>query len=219
MSDFKLIETFSWKRQDYNTCKKGFYLLDLHLERIGASARFFNFEFNKDKMELLLQELELTLLKEGESAYKVRLLLEKDGQMDIDYQPLPSQLKEPVLVDISPFRVRSDDIFLYHKTTARALFDQERERLGRAGLFETIFLNEHGQLTQGTITNIFLDLGGNTLRTPSLSCGLLPGTLRRYLLDSGKAEEQVMTLNDLKKAQSIFVGNSVRGLLKAKVQF
>ncbi|MNT83220.1 hypothetical protein D3C72_2230560 [compost metagenome] len=57
---------------------------------------------------------------------------------------------------------------------------------------------------------------GGILLTPPLSSGLLPGTLRAELLATGKAEEQVLTLDDLEGAEAIWLGNSVRGLIRAE---
>ncbi|MGB3339289.1 MAG: aminotransferase class IV, partial [Devosia sp.] len=75
--------------------------------------------------------------------------------------------------------------------------------------------NERGELAEGSITNLFLERNG-ALLTPPLTSGLLPGTLRAELLASGRAAEQVLTLVDLETAQAIWLGNSVRGLMRAE---
>ena len=48
------------------------------------------------------------------------------------------------------------------------------------GLDELLFLNERGEVCDGTITTLFFDRGEG-LRTPPLSCGLLAGVLRAEL--------------------------------------
>ena len=214
----ELIETMRWSRKDARRPSGGYFLLDLHLDRLEASARFFGFSLDLAKIEMALAELEKSLMKRGEETFLVRLLMRKDGTFHLEERIIPSRMDQPVAVDISSHRVNSSDPFLYHKTTRRQLFDKERKRLTQKGLYETIFLNEKGELTQGTITNIFLDMKGPRLVTPPLECGLLPGTLRRHLLDTAKASEQVLTLEDLKQASRVFVGNSVRGLLLADVR-
>ena len=78
-----------------------------------------------------------------------------------------------------------------------------------------VFLNERSELTEGSFTNLFVEMGGRLL-TPPLSSGLLPGTLRVELIAEGKAEEQVLTLADLGSAEAIWLGNSVRGLIRAE---
>jgi 4-amino-4-deoxychorismate lyase len=63
----------------------------------------------------------------------------------------------------------------------------------------------------------FADMGDGVLLTPPLRCGLLPGVLRGELLESGKAKEAMLTEEDLRRANAIFVGNSLRGLIRARL--
>ncbi len=77
-----------------------------------------------------------------------------------------------------------------------------------------IYFNERGELAEGSRTTIFLERNGR-LETPALSSGLLPGTLRSELIAQGRAVEEVLTIEDLKLADAIFLGNSVRGLVRA----
>ena len=53
------------------------------------------------------------------------------------------------------------------------------------------------------------------LLTPPVQLGLLPGVLRRSLIENGKAKEQELTLDDL--TDGFFCGNAVRGLIPAKL--
>ncbi|WP_328765900.1 aminotransferase class IV [Devosia aurantiaca] len=106
-------------------------------------------------------------------------------------------------------------LWLAHKTTNRAFYDQPRQRAhDEFGLDELVFANERGELTEGSFTNLFVELDGQ-LTTPPLSSGLLPGTLRAELIASGEAIERVLTLADLHRAEAIYLGNSVRGLIPA----
>jgi para-aminobenzoate synthetase/4-amino-4-deoxychorismate lyase len=81
-----------------------------------------------------------------------------------------------------------------------------------------LFLNLRGELTEGTRTNLFLEKDGR-LFTPALRCGLLPGTLREELLDLpwAAASEAVLTEVDLKEADRVYLGNSVRGLVRSEL--
>ncbi|HEY3298170.1 MAG TPA: aminotransferase class IV, partial [Armatimonadota bacterium] len=47
-------------------------------------------------------------------------------------------------------------------------------------------------------------------------CGLLPGIWRAKLLADGRVVERVITADDLLRASSVTVGNSVRGALPVK---
>lgn len=86
-----------------------------------------------------------------------------------------------------------------------------------SGVEERIFLNERGEVCEGTITNVFVQ-NGNRLLTPPRSSGLLPGILRAELLDTGsplQAVEAVLTVSDLQSAEGLFCGNALRGLIPA----
>ncbi len=219
--EFALIETILWDKEvksprsnlDY------FFLLKRHINRVKHSALFFKFKFDKKTFLNKLNFLHEQLLNEKEiKKAKIKILFLRNGTIKIEYFPLNYEKVKKPFIDISSKKVDSKNVFLYHKTTKRTLFNNERERVIKEGLFETIFLNEKEQLTEGTITNLFLDLGQKELLTPKLSCGLLPGTLRQELLESGKAREEILLLDHLKMAKRIFVGNSVRGLIEVKLK-
>ena len=81
-----------------------------------------------------------------------------------------------------------------------------------------LFVNEKGEVTEGSYTNIFLQKDGK-LVTPPVSCGLLPGVYRDHLLREypGLVEEALFTRLDVEQADALYVGNSVRGLVKVIV--
>jgi para-aminobenzoate synthetase/4-amino-4-deoxychorismate lyase len=92
------------------------------------------------------------------------------------------------------------------------LYDRLYAKARAEGFQEVIFANENGELTEGAISNIFLEKLGKFL-TPPLSSGVLPGVFRRHILETrATAEETVLTLDDLKTAEAIYLCNSVRGL-------
>jgi para-aminobenzoate synthetase/4-amino-4-deoxychorismate lyase len=83
-----------------------------------------------------------------------------------------------------------------------------------------IFQNERDEMTEGAISNIFVQKNGK-LYTPPLNCGVLPGTYRRYILESVEfdAHEKVLTIEDLTNADEIFVTNAIQGILKGNLEF
>jgi 4-amino-4-deoxychorismate lyase len=105
-------------------------------------------------------------------------------------------------------RLASDDPWLRVKSTRRAAYDAARAALP-AGLDEVLFLNERGEVCDGTITTVFFDRGAG-LRTPPLSCGLLPGVLRAEM----SVPEEVLLARDLPRVR-LWVGNALRGLIPA----
>jgi para-aminobenzoate synthetase / 4-amino-4-deoxychorismate lyase len=145
---------------------------------------------------------------------RVRLTLDAAGPAvtAVELPPNPAVFR----FAIAPERLNSQSLWLAHKTTNRAFYDEPRQRAhAELGVDEVVFRNERDELTEGSITNLFVERNG-ILLTPPLSSGLLPGTLRAELLASGKAAEQILTLADLETSEAIWLGNSVRGLLRAE---
>lgn len=207
--DFDLIETLRWQRSE------GYYLLGRHLDRLSASAEELGFEFERIQAISCLNQATTTFTQPVE---RVRLLLHRDGRITLTH----TAITMPAVDDMMKFAVSdkstdSADLLYRHKTTRREMFDSERIRLQNiTGCDEAIFTNERGEITEGSIMSVFLEYDG-VLKTPPVSCGLLPGTLRAELLDdkTKKTVEAVLTLADLSSADKIYLGNSVRGLIAA----
>ena len=103
------------------------------------------------------------------------------------------------------------------KLSERDFYAGELARLKKHyGVDEVIFTNPHGALCEGSFTNLFLDIDGK-LYTPPLEAGLLPGILRAKLIGTGEATEKPLTLEDLYEADGLYMGNSMRGLIAAKL--
>ena len=85
----------------------------------------------------------------------------------------------------------------------------------KQGCAEVLFSNAAGQVTEGSIANIFVrEKEDGLLLTPPVSCGLLAGTFRRLLLEQGKALERVLTVAEVQTADAVYLANSVRGLIR-----
>ena len=147
--------------------------------------------------------------------WKVRIAVSLEGEIHIDSEPL-DEVKTPVKVKMSTRRINPQNVFLYHKTTRRDWYERERNKAVEEGFFDVIFLNNHEEITEGAITNIFA-LKGGRLYTPPVKCGLLGGVLREHLLREGKAQEKILHLEDISEADKLYIGNSVRGLLEAEL--
>lgn len=153
----------------------------------------------------------------GERAQRlrVRLVLSRDGALDVTTTPIDAVPPETVWrVVVAQKRFDSRNPLLRHKTTRRALYEDELARAMREqGADEVLFLNERDELCESARCNLFAPQGGRLL-TPPLSSGLLPGTLRASLLAQGRATEAVLRLADL--PETFWLGNSVRGPVRAR---
>ena len=204
--DFQLIETMLWDGK--------FSFLSMHLDRLEASAEYFSFLC--DRGAITAQLIEASSRFQPEQLYRVRLLLNATGNVTVTIMK-HSPDASTGLIRLSRERTSSKDVFLRHKTTQRKLYESQYAEARASGFDDMIFLNEKEEVTEGTITNIFIQRAGQLL-TPPLSSGVLPGVFRRHLLETtAGADECVLKLPDLESADAVFLCNSVRGLWQVKL--
>jgi para-aminobenzoate synthetase/4-amino-4-deoxychorismate lyase len=81
--------------------------------------------------------------------------------------------------------------------------------MGYEDLDDVLLYNERGELTEFTIGNLVVELDGQLL-TPAIACGVLPGTFRAHLLETGQIVERTIPVNQLTHCTKIFRVNSIR---------
>ncbi len=111
--------------------------------------------------------------------------------------------------------VDSSNVFLFHKTTQRDVYDDARK--GRKELDDVLLYNEEGELTEFTIGNLVVELEGQ-LFTPPISCGVLAGTFRAHLLETGQVLERTILVEQLDHCTKIFRVNSIRRWQTVEIQ-
>lgn len=197
---FDLLETILWKPSD------GYFLLAEHLARLVGSAEYFGFNANASAIMAKLEALAATF--EPAQAQRVRLLVSRTGTITVQAVPLSqSPLPQPYRVKLAAQPINSKDRFLYHKTTHRRVYEQARAAC--PGVDDVLLWNERGEVTEATITNLVAQFGSK-LVTPPVECGLLPGIYRQHLLGQNIIRERVITIEELKQADKIYLINSVR---------
>lgn len=192
LMDVALIETILW---DGACCPR----LAGHEARLARSAAQLGFPYVPGALQ--------SALPRPEGPARLRATLGADGALAVTAAPLPPAAAQWRL-GLADQRLWSGDPWLRVKSTRRALYDAARAALPD-GVDELIFLNERGEVCEGTITNIFFDRGQG-LRTPPLACGVLPGVLRAELA----CPEEMLWPQDLPRVQ-LWVGNALRGLIPA----
>ena len=222
---FQLFETLLW-RQD-----SGFYLFDEHLARIERGATFFKFSLVVEDMRKCLQKAAADF---SATCMRVRLVLEKDGRIDISATPCEAPLFV-TLPEVSEVELRplcgtvgfaaeekvDPGPYLFHKTSNRAVYDRGYQKAVERGELDRLFCNSKGEITEGCISNIVV-LKNDVYSTPPVSCGLLPGVMREQLLsvpgNSPVPVERILFREDVEEADAVFICNSVRGVVRVKVQ-
>ncbi|MDI6775337.1 MAG: aminodeoxychorismate synthase component I [Verrucomicrobiota bacterium] len=204
--EFRLLETMLW------TPRTGYFLLDRHLRRLADSARYFNFRLNEDTLicRLIAVAGELPV-----APHVVRLLIDRNGGIRVETRPHVARPRAaPVRAALARTPVRSDNVFLYHKTTNRGVYESARSSCPEAD--DVILWNERGEVTESTVCNIVARIG-NKMFTPPVGCGLLAGAFRRHLLEQGRVTERVIHRNELARAQALCLVNSVRKWASAEL--
>jgi para-aminobenzoate synthetase / 4-amino-4-deoxychorismate lyase len=198
-ADFSLLETMRWSSKD------GYFLLDYHLRRLRDSADYFDFSLDIEYASRMLQSRAADY---GGMLQRVRLLVARDGAIEIQSIPLPeSEAVRPLQVRLAPAPVDSSDIFLYHKTTRRSVYEAARQSCPNCD--DVVLWNERRELTESCISNIVVEREGKLL-TPPVDSGLLAGTFRAWLLDQGKITERILKIEDLQTCTRFYLINSVR---------
>jgi 4-amino-4-deoxychorismate lyase len=187
----KLIETTHWDGA-------GLRHLPLHLARLRAGCAVLGWG-----------PPDVTALLDWRGApARLRLTCDLTGQVVLEPGPLPALV--PVWrVGLAGAQLASDDPWLGVKSTRRGAYDAARAGMA-AGLDEVVLHNERGEVCDGSITTVFFDRGQG-MRTPPLTCGVLPGVLRASL----RCPEDILLVQDLPRVR-LWVGNAVRGLIEAR---
>ena len=209
--DFELLETLLWQPAE------GYFLLNEHLQRLGKSAAYFDVPLD---MHAVLSALEETAVHLEKIPHRIRLLVNRAGDSEIREIPMEDGRARPpgapltarrsvpaMRIALAKTPVDSRDVFLFHKTTHRSAYEQAKA--GLPDCDDVILWNERGEVTESTIANVVVRTEG-VLITPPIDCGLLAGTFRETLIKSGEVAEAIISVDELRSADEIYLINSVR---------
>lgn len=186
-------------------------LLAYHLNRMEKSATHFSYPFDP---LFIKQKLEQIAQQSNTGVHKLRLLLSKTGQINLDLQPI-SMLKKQLHVRLATRAINKTNPFFYHKTTNREIY--EAFLTERPDADDVLLWNDELQITEFTIGNVVVEID-KKYYTPPVECGLLPGTFRQYVLETKEVQEKIITITDLQQISNIWLINSVRGWVPVTIE-
>ena len=192
---FDLVETIRW------TASEGFWLLERHLDRLGASAGYFDIPLDPAEVRAALR----TAVLDRSGPARVRLTVSRTGSISVTVADLLPTAPVAAVVDSVP--IDPSDVFLYHKTTNRLIYEDARARAGDVD--DVILIDPDGHITETTIGNLAVQTNGRWW-TPPVACGLLPGTYREELIAQGRLAERPIAVTELAGAPLARI-NAVRG--------
>lgn len=202
---FDLLETMLWTTAD------GYFLLDEHLNRMQSSAEYFG---RPVKIDEVRAKLEHAAQGYPSAQQLVRLCVGPQGETHIETRqlhPLPC----PYTVCLADVPVSSENVYLYHKTTYRDMYEKAQRK--HRNVQDVLLWNEAGLLTEFCIANVIVQLD-HRWYTPPISNGLLPGVYREYLLKTGAIEEKELSKEHVQHATKIAAINSVRKIIPVELK-
>lgn len=158
-----------------------------HFARLSRSAKAFRMKLPLDWTEFREASRELLALH-GDPDARVRLTVTAGPPplaaiqvTPLDPPPAAAYAKG-VSVWMAPWKRNTEVALAGHKSMNYFENWWARSEAERRGHFEAIFLNERGEVAEGTRANLFWVAGGR-VRTPALSTGVLAGITRTAVLD------------------------------------
>jgi len=202
---FELLESLLLEDGEY-------LLLDRHIHRVEGSARYFGFALDIERLRQTLDDLRTS---HDTGAWKVRVVIDRTGGLSADVQSITPGAWAVRTVAMADAPVDPGDVFLYHKTTNRGVYSRALAA-APAGVDDVVLWNDRGEVTESCMANLVVQCGGRKF-TPPVESGLLPGTFRQELVDTGQAEERVVNVDELASADGVYLVNSVRRWMRAEI--
>jgi para-aminobenzoate synthetase/4-amino-4-deoxychorismate lyase len=206
--EFELLESLLWRGGEYP-------FLELHLDRMEDSAGYFDFRF--DRGEVRDRIMAAGAAMPDEAARKVRVLLGRDGGVRIEWEPAGAA-SGTVRVCIAAERTDAADCFYFHKTTHRPVYARALRAAQTAGFDDVLLLNRDGQVTESALANVFLEKDGAWF-TPPVERGLLAGVYRRHVMETRGVRERILTAEDVRAADRVYLTNAVRGMRMVEIDW
>ncbi len=205
--NFTIFETMLLNEQ------REYLWLNEHLKRMQNSAEYWDFSFNRSEAMGYLEQYK----NEIETIPKaVKIELESNGYFHLSHRDV-TQIPNVVNVCISERRTHSKDPLIFHKISQRDLYNNELKWARQQGYFEVLFCNEQGNVTEGSITNVFYRIGEQWY-TPPIVDGLLAGVWRMHEIKKRHAIEKSIQFYDILEADEVRIGNSVlKGIVVDKL--
>lgn len=184
--------------------------LDLHLARLQRTLAFLQME------RTVTQEMLADYVKECGRTDGVLKLVVTEKNMDVstrDNTYTKERYEAGFEVCFAPWKRNETSPFTYHKTLNHAENIRAHQLAVEQHYEEALFCNTKGELCEGSCSNLFLIKNGR-LYTPALECGMLPGTMRAFLMQQEEVCECHIMPSQLAEFDECFLTNSLMGIMR-----
>ena len=173
--------------------------LERHLARLGGSLGELGLPKPSQDVAALVRPFAGT----GDAVLRVEV---RDGRASVTVRELP-QLGPPAVITASePHQPYP------HKTTERDCFTDAGQEADVAEADDALLLTPEGWVAEGTAWTVFW-WEGDTLCTPALDLGILPGVGRARVLEVANRAEQGRYRKPALAGKGLFLTNAVRGIV------
>ena len=186
-----------------------------HMQRLRTSALALGFALNEEAVHDALAAQLLSL--DPNRSFRLRLDLQHDGRIGLQTSLLTPLPAGPALLLLASAPLPAPEAaLLNHKTSLRSTYDAAILKAIAHQAFDTIFLNERAEVTEGARSSLFVKIDGRWW-TPPLASGVLAGVMRNRLLRRfPHIGEKVLSQDDVKSAEQLVVCSALRGLQRAQ---
>lgn len=182
-----------------------------HIERLKNGMKELGLEELEE--EMLLDYISLNFIKN-----KAVKILVTPQNIIITERKIPYTEQDYIegsSLKLSRVRRNSTSMLCYIKSTNYIENIIEKNKAKEDGFKDVLFLNENGYLSETSCANIFI-VKNDKIYTPKVSCGLLNGIIRMWVVKNFPVIETELTLDDLKNADEVFITNSLMGIMQVK---
>ncbi len=179
----------------------------------------------------------LARLNDGLSKLKIRPPIDPDAWLDqvmslpirhcvlkiavspanilLQTRELPKSLPDSYRLTFSNNPLPADPLLSSCKSLNYLAYLLAYENAAQNGFDDAILTNAAGQITETSRANLFF-IKNNRLYTPDLSCGLLNGIIRQWLMQNYPVQTGQFNLEEIIAADAGFVTNSIIGIMPIK---
>lgn len=202
-------------------------LLEKHIDRLLASMKYFGFNqqiiknellntiSNKIKNDNIKNKILRITISNGNAAKGIMssiALSFRDNPYDIS---LSKQIG--FKLSISDYKKNEVSMIVQHKTANYLENFLQAQLASTKGFDDALFLNTALNVAETTKSNVFFVSSGSVF-TPNVDCGILPGITRSWIIEKladykVECQQGKYPLDILQRADEVFVTNSVFGIM------
>lgn len=182
-----------------------------HIDRTYEAFLHLKKDISRDQLEKIYNEIENKYPNEN-----LRLVFSTEKLTHYEVQTYKAEeLSVPVKLEVKTVHLPASQFKWENREQWQQLFQNKAKHAD-----DVLIITENGFLRETCRFNVFVfDKENNCYLTPQLNTGCINGAFRRHCLLSGLNDldviEKNIAIHDLNKYE-IFVGNSVRGILKSQ---